>query len=186
MPTIASSIPSSPAHTPRRAVLGELIHLSERTKRAVAIRYATSITMFVGGSSCQCLLGPLALNILSIRSVMMNPPTTLLVAAMIAIVPNTVASVLLRSPARMIAPTTAIASSALVSDIKRRVQQGRNAPDHFKADKCRQHEYVKAGNQVKLHAVYPLGLCRQGGEREKLADAGIHDLAAARQAAFRG
>ena len=38
--------------------------------------------------------GPLALNILSIRSVMMNPPTTLLVAATIAIVPSTVASVL--------------------------------------------------------------------------------------------
>ena len=39
-------------------------------------------------------LGPLALNILSMRSVIMNPPTMLLVAAMIAIVPSTVASVL--------------------------------------------------------------------------------------------
>ena len=47
VPTIASSIPSSPAQTPRRAVLGELIHFRERTKRAVAIRYATSIKMFV-------------------------------------------------------------------------------------------------------------------------------------------
>ena len=61
--------------------------------------------------------GLLALNILSMRSVMRNPPTTLLVAATIAMVPRTVASVLLCSPARMIAPTTAIASRALVSDI---------------------------------------------------------------------
>ena len=63
------------------------------------------------------LFGVLALNILSMRSVMRNPPTTLLIAATIAMVPKTVASVLLPSPARMIAPTTAMASSALVSDI---------------------------------------------------------------------
>src|ERR1039457_3906258 len=59
----------------------------------------------------------LDLNILSMRSVMMKPPTALLVAATIAIVPSTVASVDLCSPARMMAPTTAIASNALVSDI---------------------------------------------------------------------
>src|ERR1035438_4452202 len=59
----------------------------------------------------------LDLNILSIRSVMMKPPTALLVAATMAIVPSTVASVVLCSPARMMAPTTAIASNALVSDI---------------------------------------------------------------------
>src|SRR5664279_4917901 len=59
----------------------------------------------------------LDLNIFSMRSVMMKPPTALLVAATIAIVPSTVASVLLCSPARMMAPTTAIASNALVSDI---------------------------------------------------------------------
>ena len=39
--------------------------------------------------------GRLDLNILSMRSVIRNPPTTLLVAATIAIVPSTVASVLL-------------------------------------------------------------------------------------------
>src|ERR1039457_2022392 len=59
----------------------------------------------------------LDLNILSMRSVIMKPPTALLVAATIAIVPSTVASVDLCSPARMMAPTTAIASNALVSDI---------------------------------------------------------------------
>src|SRR5262249_32276976 len=64
--------------------------------------------------------GPLALNILSIRSVMRNPPTMLLVAATIATVPKTFASIAPRawySPARRMAPTTAMASSAFVSDI---------------------------------------------------------------------
>src|SRR5580692_10385665 len=63
------------------------------------------------------LFGRLLLNILSMRSVIRNPPTTLLVAATMAIVPRTVANVLLRSPTITIAPTTAMASSALVSDI---------------------------------------------------------------------
>ena len=40
------------------------------------------------------LLGRLVLNILSMRSVMRNPPTTLLVAAMMAITPRTKAKVL--------------------------------------------------------------------------------------------
>src|SRR5208282_2840239 len=61
--------------------------------------------------------GRLVLNILSMRSVIKNPPTTLLVAATIAITPRTVANSLLRSPTSTIAPTTAMASSALVSDI---------------------------------------------------------------------
>src|SRR5882672_3327070 len=59
----------------------------------------------------------LALNIFNMRSVMKKPPTTLLVAATMAMVPRTVESVVLCSPARRIAPTTAIASSALVRDI---------------------------------------------------------------------
>src|SRR5271157_120685 len=62
-------------------------------------------------------VGRLVLNILSMRSVIKNPPTTLLVAATMAITPRTVANVLLRSPTSTIAPTTAMASSALVKDI---------------------------------------------------------------------
>ena len=73
--------------------------------------------VFAADHRCDYLFGPLALNIPSMRSVIRKPPTTLLMAATMAIVPKTVASVLLPSPARMIAPTTAIASSALVSDI---------------------------------------------------------------------
>src|SRR6202044_1654210 len=59
----------------------------------------------------------LDLNILSIRSVIRKPPTTLLVAATIAIVPSTVEKVLLCAPTSRIAPTTAIASNAFVNDI---------------------------------------------------------------------
>src|SRR5262249_54055802 len=65
----------------------------------------------------QDFLGPLALNIFNMRSVMMNPPTMLLVAATMAMVPRIFANSLLPSPARMIAPPTAIESKALVSDI---------------------------------------------------------------------
>src|ERR1700693_4655086 len=57
------------------------------------------------GSCDHGFFGALPLNILIMRSVIRNPPTTLLVAATIASVPSTMA------------PTTAIASSALVSDI---------------------------------------------------------------------
>src|ERR1700735_2169651 len=59
----------------------------------------------------------LDLNILSMRSVIRQPPTTVLVAATIAIVPSTVENVLLCAPTRRIAPTTAMASNAFVNDI---------------------------------------------------------------------
>src|ERR1700719_190089 len=62
--------------------------------------------------------GPLTLNILSMRSVMRKPPTMLLVAATMAMVPRMAGKLVLCSPARMIAPTTAIASRALVRDIR--------------------------------------------------------------------
>src|SRR5208283_4691139 len=61
--------------------------------------------------------GRLDLNIFSMRSVMRNPPTILLVAATTAMKPKIAASWLLCSPTSTIAPTTAIASRALVSDI---------------------------------------------------------------------
>src|ERR1700675_4652700 len=61
--------------------------------------------------------GRLDLNIFNMRSVIRKPPTMLLVAATTATNPKTVESVLLCSPTRRIAPTTAIASNALVSAI---------------------------------------------------------------------
>src|ERR1700687_5664446 len=61
--------------------------------------------------------GRLDLNIFNMRSVIRKPPTMLLGAATTAMTPKTAESVLLCSPTRRIAPTTAIASNALVSDI---------------------------------------------------------------------
>src|SRR5260370_272162 len=77
--------------------------------------------VFHAGQVGHGFFGPLALNIRSMRSVIRNPPTMLLVAATIAIVPRIFASIApcaWYSPARMMAPTTAMASSALVKDIK--------------------------------------------------------------------
>src|SRR6516165_7954409 len=62
-------------------------------------------------------LGLLALNIFSMRSVIRKPPTTLLVAAITAKIPRTVESLDFCSPASTMAPTTAMASRALVSDM---------------------------------------------------------------------
>src|SRR5215470_2773433 len=76
--------------------------------------------VFGSGQIAHGFFGPLALNMRSMRSVMRNPPTILLVAATMAIVPRIFASSApcsWYSPARMMAPTTAIASSALVKDI---------------------------------------------------------------------
>src|SRR5437762_4833046 len=62
-------------------------------------------------------LGRLDLNIFNMRSVIRNPPTMLLVAAITARIPKMNDSVLSCRPTSTIAPTTAIASSALVMDI---------------------------------------------------------------------
>src|ERR1700686_3842524 len=62
-------------------------------------------------------VGRLDLNIFSMRSVIRNPPTTLLVAAITASTPKTNDSVLLCSPTSTLAPTTAMASRALGSAI---------------------------------------------------------------------
>src|SRR5438309_157957 len=63
------------------------------------------------------LVGRLVLNIFSMRSVIRNPPTTLLVAATTAITPSTAEKVLLCSPTSTMAPSTAMASRAFESDI---------------------------------------------------------------------
>src|SRR5437763_601955 len=73
--------------------------------------------VLISGEIGHGLVGRLLLNIFSIRSVIRNPPTTLLVAATTAITPSTAEKVLLCSPTSTMAPSTAMASSAFVSDI---------------------------------------------------------------------
>src|SRR5262249_46817814 len=58
-----------------------------------------------------------SLNILSMRSVIMNPPTTLIIAETTAIKPRNLLTSLYLPPAVRIEPTTEIAEMALVADI---------------------------------------------------------------------
>ena len=56
-------------------------------------------------------------NIFSMRSVMMNPPTTLMVAEATAMVPSTVLTVPWSDPAATSDPTSEIPEIALVADM---------------------------------------------------------------------
>ena len=136
------------------------------------------------------LAGRLVLNIFSMRSVMMKPPTILLVAATIAMTPSTVANVLFFSPTSTIAPTTAIASRAFVRRHQRRVQQRGHMPNDFKTDEGRQHENEQRVDQIGTHAnsvpsrirmteeqALSTGLC-QCRQLKKLSHAGVYNFAA--------
>src|SRR5256712_10283317 len=72
--------------------------------------------VLISGEIVHGFVRRLLLNIFSIRSVIRNPPTTLLVAATTAITPSTAEQVLLCSPTSTMAPSTAMASSAFVGD----------------------------------------------------------------------
>src|SRR5262245_28287707 len=58
-----------------------------------------------------------SLNILSMRSVIINPPTTLIIAETTAMKPRNLLTSLYFPPAVRIEPTTEIAEMALVADI---------------------------------------------------------------------
>ena len=92
--------------------------------------------------------GRLDLNIFSMRSVIKKPPTTLLVAATMAMVPRTVDSVLLCSPTNKMAPTTAMASSAFVSDMSGVCSKGETRLNHFESDESCKHEDIQIGHQI--------------------------------------
>mgnify|MGYP003693532927 CR=1 FL=1 len=88
-------------------------------------------------------VGRLTWNILSMRSVITKPPTMLLVAATMAIVPSTRRQRALRAhPTSTIAPTTAMASRALVSDISGVCSSGDTRRITSKPMKAAEHEDV--------------------------------------------
>ena len=82
------------------------------------------------------------LNILSMRSVIMNPPTTLIVEATTAMKPSVVLRVPRSAPAATSEPTSEMPEMAFVADIKRRVQQRRHAGDDLVAEEAGQQEDV--------------------------------------------
>src|SRR5580704_9845701 len=97
--------------------------------------------------------GRLELNIFSMRSVIKKPPTTLLVAATMAMVPRTVDSVLLCWPTNKMAPTTAMASSAFVNDMSgvcRRGEMRRITSNPMKAASMKTYRSVIKSNFINL------------------------------------
>ena len=95
--------------------------------------------------------GPLDLNILSMRSVMMKPPTMLLVAAMMAMRAENGGEIGFVFAGQDDGADDGDGVERVGEGHQRSVQQRRDAADDFKADECGQHENVKAGEQVQLH-----------------------------------
>ena len=83
------------------------------------------------------------LNILSMRSVMMNPPTMLLVAATMAIVPRIVGQRGSRAARQDDGADHRDRVQRVGQRHQRRVQQRRNPADHLKPQEPRQHEHVR-------------------------------------------
>src|SRR5436190_7146860 len=101
--------------------------------------------------------GRLALNIRRMRSVIRKPPTILLVAATTAMNPKVAASVLLCSPTRIIAPTTAIASRAFVSDINGVCSRGETRRITSNPMKPASTKIKSASIKFELLAIFPPG-----------------------------
>jgi len=102
--------------------------------------------------------GRLDLNIFNMRSVMTKPPTMLLVAATTAMNPKTVARWLLCSPTSTMAPTTAIASKALVSDISGVCSSGETRRITSNPMKPASTKIKSALIKVEVLFIFPLSL----------------------------
>src|SRR5580700_3935877 len=114
--------------------------------------------------------GRLDLNIFSMRSVIKKPPTTLLVAATMAMVPRTVDSVLLCWPTNKMAPTTAMASSAFVNDMSGVCRSGemrRITSNPMKAASMKTYRSVIKSSFMYLITSRPRG---EGGQFVKFAN----------------
>ena len=92
-----------------------------------------------------------------------NPPTMLLVAATIAIVPKHRRQRALALAGQDDRAHDGDRVQRVGQRHQRRVQQRRNPPDHFEADERGQHEDVEAGDQVKLHRSAPSACRRVAG-----------------------
>ena len=168
----ANSSPISPDSTPRRAVTGELSHLMERTTESAATMYA----------ACQTPPGyrhfavSFLRNIFSMRSVIRNPLTMLIVDDTTAMQPST----LLNSrrspaPAIRIAPTTRDRRDRVGQRHQRRVEQRRNPAHQLQAQRHRQHQNIQTLFNFVAHAF----------TSEQSLHLGVHHLAIRAPPAFR-
>ena len=104
------------------------------------------------------------LNIFSMRSVIMNPPTTLIVAAVTAMKPSTVLAVPWSAAGGHQRADQRNARDGVGGRHQRRVQQGRHLGDHLVADEAGQHEHVelqKWNQEARLNHF-------RGGQNERL------------------
>ena len=92
----------------------------------------------------------LTLNILSMRSVMMKPPTMLLVAATMAMVPSIVAKRLLPFARENDRAHHGDSVERVGERHERRVEKRGDPPDHLESDERGEHEDIQTGNQVSL------------------------------------
>src|SRR5579859_4946308 len=130
------------------------------------------------------LLGPLDLNMRNMRSVIRKPPTMLEVAATIAMVPRMAARLDLCSPARMMAPTTAMASRALVRDISGVCSSGETRRITSKPMNAASMNTYKLDKRSSFTASRSLGRRRQGRQPKKFPYSGIYDFVVARHQRF--
>src|SRR5882757_3260851 len=172
VPAMASNIPTSPAQTPRRAVIGELSHFNESTNSAVAIRYVIS-SMF--SLANMWLRFPRTAGFEHFQHAIGDHEA-----------PNDVAGggddrdrsqnlchVAPAFPGQDNGAHHGDRVQCVGQAHQRRVQQRGNPPDHFEADKRRQQENVETCNQVQLHqAPPPAGApCSAGIEKNSLTRA---------------
>ena len=125
------------------------------------------------------------LNMRSMRSVMKKPPTMLLNEAATAMSPRMVESVVSCRPAMMMAATTTMASSALVSDISGVCSSGETRlissnPTNPARMNTKRFEMKSEG----IHS--SLSLSQPAPAAKKFAHARVHHFAAAREQESRG
>ena len=87
----------------------------------------------------------------SMRSVMKKPPTMLLNEAATAIRPSTAESVVSCRPGDDDGGDHGDGVERVGQRHQRRVQQRRDALDHFEPDEARQDEHVEIGEKIRRH-----------------------------------
>ena len=107
----------------------------------------------------------------SMRSVIMKPPTMLMVAQVTAMEPRMVLTLLKSPPAATSEPTSEMPGDGVGAGHERRVQQLRHLRDDLVADEAGEHEDVEPEEQFLRH------LRGSFGRDELAATLELHDLA---------
>src|SRR5262245_25285085 len=182
VPTISSSMPISPASTPRRAVLGALSHFREKTNSAVAIRYVhptSQLSAVAPEAPASGMAGWAAASVCG-KAISMSMASSLLLLALEHLehaIGNQKAAddvacggnagngsqdgaerraLLGRDPDRRHHRNR---RNCVGQRRQRRVQQRRDAPDDLEAQERREHEHEQCRPDV-IHRCMPLRSCQ--------------------------